>query len=201
MNRKNGLTVLPKLPLLITESADEFDALRDAFEQEIKPRGIIEQMYVHDICSIVWEILRLRRCKVVIINSAFRSALEDLLERLLREPGQLSYDGRLRIKAQALAHLWFVDKEAKKEVSEILSEFGLDESAIEAEAISKSSSHLELLDRMLTSLESRRNKALGCVAEYRASLAHQLRESADRIIDGKGVLRLEDAASERSTAA
>jgi len=59
-----------------------------------------------------------------------------------------------------------------------------------------------LLDRMLTSLESRRrNKALGCVAEYRASLAHQLRESADRVIDAKGVLRLEDAASERSTAA
>jgi hypothetical protein len=201
MRRRNELTLLPKLPLLITESADEFDALRDAFEQEIKPRGIIEQMYVHDICSIVWEILRLRRCKVVIINSAFRSALEDLLERLLREPGQLSYDGRLRIKAQALAHLWFVDKEAKKEVSEILSEFGLDESAIEAEAIRKSSSHLELLDRMLTSLESRRDKALGCVAQYRASLAHQLRESADRIIDGKGVLRLEDAASERSTAA
>jgi hypothetical protein len=59
--------------LLITESADEFDALRNAFDQEIKPRGIIEQMYVHDISSLVWEILRLRRCKVVIINSAFRT--------------------------------------------------------------------------------------------------------------------------------
>jgi hypothetical protein len=201
MRRRNELTLLPKLPLLITESVDEFDALRDAFEQEIKPRGIIEQMYVHDICSVVWEILRLRRCKVVIINSAFRSALEDLLDRLLREPGQLSYDGRLRIKAQALAHLWFVDKEAKKEVSEMLSECELDEFAIEAEAIRKSSADLELLDRMLTSLESRRNKALSCVAEYRASLAHQLRESADRIIDGKGMLRIEDAASTRSTAA
>ena len=65
--RRNELTLLPKLPLLITEAADEFDALRDAFEQEIKPRGIIEQMYVHDISAIVWEILRLRRCKVVII--------------------------------------------------------------------------------------------------------------------------------------
>ncbi len=54
---------------------------------------------------------------------------------------------------------------------------------------------------MLASLETRRNKALGCVAEYRANLAHRLRESADRIIDGKDVLRLEDAASERSTAA
>ena len=92
MRRKNALTHLPKLPLLITESADEFDALRDAFEQEIKPRGIIEQMYVHDICAIVWEILRLRRCKVIIINSAFRSALQTLLRQLLRQPGQYEYE-------------------------------------------------------------------------------------------------------------
>jgi hypothetical protein len=196
--RRNELALLPKLPLLITESADEFDALRDAFEQEIKPRGIIEQMYVHDICAIVWEILRLRRCKVVIINSTFRSALENLLVQL-REPGQQDFDARG--PARELAQSWFTDQEAKKQVSEILSRFDLDESAIEAEAIRRSSSDLELLDRMLTSLESRRDKALGCVAQYRASLAHQLRESADRIIDGKGVLRLEDAASERSTAA
>src|SRR6516164_8366085 len=199
MRRRNELAVLLKLPLLTSESADEFDALRDAFEREIKPRGIIEQMYVHDICSLVWEILRLRRCKVVIINSAFRSALEHLLTQLLKEPGQ--YDHDVEDEAQALAHAWFTDQEAKKQVSEILSGFDLDESAIEAEAIRRSSSDLELLDRMLTSLESRRNKALGCVAEYRASLAHQLQESAERIIDGKDVLRLEGAASKRSTAA
>ena len=199
MRPRNELTLLPKLPLLITESADEFDAVRDAFEQEIKPHGIIEQMYVHDISSIVWEILRLRRCKAVIINSAFRSALQNLLKQLLRQPGQYEYE--VEDEAEALAQAWFTDQEAKKRISELLSRVELDESAIEAEAIRRSSSDLELLDRMLTSLESRRNKALGCVAEYRASLAHQLRESADRIIDGKGVLRLEDAASTRSTAA
>jgi hypothetical protein len=197
--RRNELALLPKLPLLITESADEFDALRDAFEQEIKPRGIIEQMYVHDICAIVWEILRLRRCKVIIINSAFRSALQNLLKQLSRLPGQYEY--QVEGEAEALAHSWFTDQEAKKQVSEILSRFDLDESAIEAEAIRRSSSDLELLDRMLTSLESRRDKALGCVAQYRASLAHQLRENSDRIIDGKGVRRLEDAVNERSTAA
>jgi hypothetical protein len=199
MRRRNELTLLPKLPLLITESAEEFDALRDAFKQEIKPQGIIEQMYVHDVSSIVWEILRLRRCKAVIINAAFRAALENLLMQLLKQPGQ--YDHHVRDEAQELAQAWFTDQEAKKQVSQILSRFDLDESAIEAEAIRKSSSELELLDRMLTSLESRRDKALRCVAEYRASLARQLRESADRIIDGKGVLRLEDAASKRSTAA
>ena len=199
MRRRNELAVLPKLPLLITESADEFDALRNAFEREIKPQGIIEQMYVHDISAIVWEILRLRRCKVVIINLALRSALQDLLKQVLRQPGQ--YEHHVEGEAQILAQSWFTDQEAKKQVSEILSGFDLDESAIEAEAITRSSSDLEVLDRMLTSLESRRNKALGCVAEYRANLAQQLRDSADRIIDAKGVLRLEDAASERSTAA
>jgi hypothetical protein len=198
MRRRNELALLPKLPLLITESADEFDGLSNAFEQEIKPQGIIEQMYVHDISCIVWEILRLRQCKVVIINSAFRSALQNLLKQLLRQAGQYEYE--VEDEAQTLAQSWFTDQEAKKQVSEILSRFDLDESAIEAEAIRRSSSDLELLDRMLTSLESRRNKALGCVAEYRASLAHQLRESADRIIDGKGVLRL-DAATTRPTAA
>ena len=135
--RRNELALLPKLPLLITESAEEFDALRDAFEREIKPRGIIEQMYVHDICSIVWEILRLGRCKVVIINSAFRSALQHLLMQLLKGPGE--YDYEVENQAQALAQSWFTDQEAKKQVSETLSRFDLDESAIEAEAIRRSS--------------------------------------------------------------
>ena len=197
--RKNELALLPKLPLLITESADEFEALRDAFEREIKPQGIIEQMYVDDHSSIVWDILRLRRCKVVIINSAFRNALEHLLVPLLKGPGQ--YDHEVQHKAQALAHAWFTDREAEKQVSQTLNRFDLDESAIEAVAIRRSFSDLELLDRMLTSLESRRNKALCCIAEYRASLAHQLRESADRIIDGKEVLRLEHPASNGPTAA
>src|SRR5215472_12378346 len=105
-------------------------------------------MYVDDISSLVWEILRLRRCKVVIINSAFRSALEHLLVQLLKGPGQ--YDYEVKDEAQALAQSWFTDQEANKQVSEILSRFDLDDSAIEAEAIRKSSADLEVLDRMLT---------------------------------------------------
>jgi hypothetical protein len=199
MRRRNELTLLPKLPLLITESADEFDALRGAFEREIKPRGIVEQMYLHDICAIVWEILRLRRCKALIINAGFRSALEHLLVQLLIEPRQFELD--VGHKERALAQAWFTDKAAKKEILDILDRFGLDEFAIEAEAIRALSSDLELLDRMLTSLESRRDKALSCIAQYRASLAHQLRESSDRVTGGKDVLRLEHASGKRPKAA
>ena len=47
-------------PLLMSESAEEFAFLRTALELEVKPKGIVEQIYVDDIAAIVWEIRRLR---------------------------------------------------------------------------------------------------------------------------------------------
>ncbi len=206
------LALLPASPLLITESAVEFDRLRDAFDQELKPRGIIDQMCAADIAYLSWEILRLRRCKAGIINSAFRAALEDLLEQLLREPGApfiirrtyVTADTRRNYvaeenKVEELACRWFSDSAAKKQIAKLLRDFQLDESVIEAEAIRRSSDDLEKLDRLLASLESRRHRALRCLADYRGGFARQLRESSDRIIDGK-VLALENASSKKPSA-
>jgi hypothetical protein len=78
----NEHSLLSKPPLLMTESEVEFESLRTALEQEIKPRGIIEQMYVADICHLIWESLRLHRNKAIIINIAYRAALEDILTQL-----------------------------------------------------------------------------------------------------------------------
>jgi hypothetical protein len=201
MSRRSGgsdRALLSKPPLLITESADDFNALHKALEQDIKPRGAIEQMYVADISSIIWEILRLRRCKTVIINVALRSALENLLTLLLSEN---DYANFVEGNAHALARAWFTDPKGKQPVLDLLGQFQLDESAIEAQAIKQSAAYLEPLDRMLASLESRRNKALRCIGEYRDSMARQLLESADRIIDGKVVPRLEHASDKMSSAA
>jgi hypothetical protein len=40
--RRAQLDLLPASALLITESADEFDRLGDALDQELKPRAIID---------------------------------------------------------------------------------------------------------------------------------------------------------------
>ena len=196
--RRAQVALLPISPLLITESVDDFDRVRDAFDQEIRPRGIIDQMYVGDIAYLTWEILRLRRCKAGVINSAFRDALEKLLAQLLRQPG--GYAHQIKDQADSLARAWFSDRAAKKQVSELLAVFKLDESAIEAEAVRSSAADLEQLDRLLASLESRRIKALRCIADYCGGFARQLRESSDRIIDGK-VLALDNATSKKPSAA
>jgi hypothetical protein len=67
----------------------------------------------------------------------------------------------------------------------LLKQFQLDESAIEAEAIRQSATEFEGLDKLLASLEARRNKALRAIAEYRGEFAQRQRNSTGRIIDGK----------------
>ena len=95
-----------------------------------------------------------------------------------------------------LAAGWFTDPEVEGIVSNILRQFQLDESAIEAEAIKRCLPDLEVLDKMLSTLEARLNKTLRCIAEYRESLARQLRESVDRITEGrKNILALENPAA------
>ena len=189
------LTLFSKPQLLITESAEEFAALNAALMEEIKPRGIIERLYVDDIAALVWEILRLRRCKVAIVNIAFKNALSHIVYRLAGEP---KMDTPEREWYEAIVVDWFSKPEARKEVLQLLAEFHLDEFAIEAEAIRSVFSELEVLDKMLTLLESRRNKALRSIADYRDGFAKQVREVSNRVIEADAVIQLENQAARRS---
>ena len=171
--QKHSNTLRSKPPLLLTESQSEFDDLAARFRKEILPRGIVEQIYFDDIIASVWEILRLRRCKTVIVNIAFKQALHALLD------AQLGYD---YFRAKDLAERWFNDPAARTEVVEVLGEFKLDESAIEAEAIRISSASLEGIDRMLAAAESRRSRAFRNIEDCRASFAKTIRTVSDRAL-------------------
>ena len=107
--------LIPTAPLLLTESKDEFNLIRDTLNDQIKPRGIIEQMYVEDIAYLVWEILRLRRSKAAIINLAFRDALTEVVTQLLRKPGEWKH--QLKDRAEKLAREWFSDPDVKKQIA------------------------------------------------------------------------------------
>jgi hypothetical protein len=93
-----------------------------------------------------------------------------------------------------LARDWFSDPNVKKQIADLLREFEMDESAIEAEAIRHSTDDLERIDRLMASAEARRDKALVCVAQYRGDFGALLRDSSDRLIK-KEAPRLEHDSS------
>src|SRR5258707_14136025 len=98
--------------------------------EEIKPCGIFERLYVADIAALAWEILRLRRCKVVMVNTAFKNALSKIVYCLAGEPETWSSE---RNRVDALVRDWFSKPKARKDVLQLLAEFGLDELAIVSE--------------------------------------------------------------------
>jgi vacuolar-type H+-ATPase subunit E/Vma4 len=163
-----------KPPVLRSESADEYNSLYKKLVVEIRPQGPIEAVYVEEITALIWDIQRLRNCKVSVIHQMSRRALESLLTELLTI--------HQKIKAQALAKKWFEDAAAREEVSEILKRFDLDESAIEAEAIRLASDQLEWLDKALVLATSRLDKSLRFIKSYRVGFADDLRRQSDRLL-------------------
>jgi hypothetical protein len=195
-----ALGFLARPPLLTTESRNDFDALLKALQREIKPKGVIEDMYVADIAYIIWEILRLRRCKTAIINAAYFEVLKSVIFKVSREPRTSTSDVQtlFRVienrsrphteeeqKRENLLFDWFHDKKAKAELARKLAKFGLDESFIDGRAINFASEDLELLDEMLISLENRRDKCLRQIEAYRHGFAARVRASANQIIDAE----------------
>jgi hypothetical protein len=189
-------SLTPTLPLLISESREEFDQLYAAIRQEIRPNGPIERMFVSDLCANVWERGRLRRAKAGIINSKFRAALEHLLQHTYPD-----HDSHAHREAGRLSCEWFTDKTTKKQITAILAQFKLDESTIEAEAIRLAADDLERIDRIVASLEARFARLLRNVTEYRESLCQQFRAIAENVIEAKPVRQLEGGSSKQQKAA
>ena len=156
-------------PLLRGERAADFQILLDGFSRDIRPRGLIDEIYLVDIVWLTWEIIRLRRCRTPIIKANYFGALQSLLAELIQKPGEFVESAHKRAKELALK--WFTTEQGKEEVRKILSRFDLDESVIEAGAIRRSSRDLEGIDKLLVALEARRNKAFACIADYRLSSA------------------------------
>jgi len=227
------LSFFTKPLLLRSECEHEFDELLHALSGEIQPRGIVENLYVEEIAGIIWDILRLRRCKVTIMNMSFEKALHKLisshlkmrrpareeesktdpfsLTELWQPPTKSEIERSKKItkseierskKIDRLVRGWFTSNEGKQKVLSILRRSHLDESVIDAEVIRASFPDLQLLEKLLISLEARRDRSLRRMMEYRESFAGRVRTSTGRIIEGEPEQppRLEDARTSKSAA-
>src|SRR6516164_7836551 len=104
--------MLPGSAVLITESAERFADLHAELTREIAPRGVIERMFVSDIATLTWDILRYQRCKAAIINMEMIESLKLLLLRLTSEHGKIPAHEQIH----DLATRWFTHKDVQEEV-------------------------------------------------------------------------------------
>jgi hypothetical protein len=179
--------------LWLGESIEEFERLHAELEQEIKPQGFIEKLYVNNMALLVWDILRQRRMKTDFILTARPAALLTILKQILFRLNSPLDEG---IRARSLVRAWFEDGAEKKEVQELLQKFQLDESAIDAEAYRSVFSEVQEINKTLAVAEALFSKTIRFISDYRKSFALQVQSSTEQILSRDDVPRLELASDD-----
>jgi hypothetical protein len=166
-------------PLILGEDETLYDALLARVTHAVGPRGIIEDIWLKDVVDEVWEAQRLRRLKAALLRAAAKPPLVRILatatdpqtERPLTPEGaELSAVSCLQGDEQSLA-----------EVADMLTDYALDFDAIMAKALSDRIEIIEKIDRLITSADARRDKALSNIDRRREAFTRRLRRVVEDV--------------------
>jgi len=144
--------VFGRPPLVLGESREEYEELREHVAAAISPRNVLDLMTVGTVTDLTWEIRRYRRAIAGMIRAAEKEAIEELLSMVL--------DAETGDKDGNYSERYFNDLVARKAVHDILDKRGLDENAITAQAIQLNIGRIEKLEEIIADLEYRCHAAL-----------------------------------------
>ncbi|MGP0093062.1 MAG: hypothetical protein ACLPKB_24435 [Xanthobacteraceae bacterium] len=168
-------------PVLNCENRDAYDRLLSELVIENDPSGIREWLWVRDLADLNWDILRIRRAIVSLLDISFKPALAQTLKTVLPTPERYR-------NSEPLADQWFADTDdemvtGRSRVLDTLAKYGLAPESVVGQAFALHSDKLEKMERMLTSAERRRNAIARELQAHRQSSAS--RRECDQTIDAE----------------
>ena len=183
-------------PILRNEDVETYKQFRSRVAEAVSPTDFIEWLWLRDVVDLSWEIQRLRRFKVLLIDLKIEA-----------RAAQQSGGDKQFLPAPSYPTFWVPDpaeyadrqekereKQAKRREALIKHYRELAASEIGAAGLFlESLGHYERLDTLIAAAESRRNAVLRDIEKRRESLASRLRKAANEIIDGE----FSEAASEQ----
>jgi len=168
-------------PLLSTENRELYLTLLCMVAQELRPRNIIEWLSLKDVVDLSWEIRRLRRFKALSIEEGRRSRFEPPFRPKPLSEGDLLFSSILGPPPTppSEADIRRENRQRARRNARLQTEIG--STIVFEETITM----YERIDRLLVSAELRRSALLHDMKFYREDLAHLLKDSSTKIIDGE----------------
>jgi hypothetical protein len=154
-------------PRIRDDTAGPYATLLAHIIAEVKPRGIVEHIWVRDFADLAFEVVRLRGLKADLMTASAGEGLR----HVLREIGANDYLG--------LSKRWHArEPEAVAMVGAALAAAGLGPGVVRAQALAVRIGEVEAMDRMIRSAEARRDEMLRQLHRHQATLAERLRNAA-----------------------
>ena len=172
------IVAIAPAPVLPGENQSLYDQMARRIVKEAKPRDSIEELLIRDVIDLSWEVLRMRRLKVGLLRGSMAIGVRTMLDELGYGP---SFEFEHN---QRLGQRWAAgDEFVRTEVSAALNKAGLTIDDVTAKTAEEKIDTLERLDRMLASMEARRNNALREIDRHREALGSAARGAIEEIED------------------
>jgi len=154
------LQLLPFGPpaLFESEDASAYNDLLSRISSAIKPTNIIEEIWTREYADLTWEVFRLRRLKTALLTASAHIGLEVVLKPMVDEGLVELVDAWARGEPQAI-----------QRVKRILNAANLSMDAVLAQTVFEQIDKLERIERMLATVEARRNAVLREIDRYRTA--------------------------------
>jgi hypothetical protein len=175
-NVLNRVIAIAPAPLLPGEKEADYATIAVRIVNASGPQDAIEEFLIRDVVDLIWEVLRLRRIKAGILKSSMDQGVKRVLTGI----------GHPYIERDGLSESWAAgDDRARKKVDAILAKAGMTVDEVTAQTLDSKLDSFERLDRMLASVEARRNNALREIDRHRAALGGAVRQSIEEIEDAE----------------
>ena len=161
-------------PVVPGEDASVYRDLSARIFADAKPHGILEELWVHDVVEVVWDVVRLRRYKTHVLAACAQEGLHKVLTSLDVT------------RALELSRRWAArDDAAMAEVNARLAAAGLTIDAVMARTYEAKMNVITAIDGLLMKAEARRAAALRELERHRATFAQTLRRAAQDVEDAE----------------
>ena len=129
---KDILRLFGPPPLLSTESPKHFERILGGFITSVEPVGAIEQMWIYDIAVLVWEMMRLRRYKAMMIEKEMPEAFHRIARKFFGDDGEPN-------PTELLTDKYYRDPEQRQILADAIADYNLTIDVVAAEAFCFSS--------------------------------------------------------------
>ena len=173
------------VPLVGSERREDYDSLFSAIARAEPPSNAIDWILLKDFVDLAWEIRRERRIKVEIIKLTQTEVVCDLLKNTFDEANKLRSAVYRIFGASTEAHQWASDPDMRERINLKLEEKGHHQNSVLARAYLRAADEINVIDKRIAILESRRNKVLKEISLRNERKAQKLAKAASDIIEGE----------------
>jgi hypothetical protein len=180
-----ALAIFGPPPLLHGENAADYNVLLSAVSNTVRPIDFFEQCWVRDVVDFIWLLRRYRRYMTELLNATKQKALELALEPLLRrDEDQYEWTDVTMVTARVLACRYVLNKKDTVEhVEKLLASAGMTWETVQAEAFKLRLAEIERIDRLIMTIEARRDATLREIDRHRMGFGQKLRRAVEQVED------------------